>query len=276
MADQPEANTRFLDGVDAWIGVLGQLRDVVRQRVLAAQLAEVLAGQNLQGARVLDVGCGQGTQAILLARAGHRVTGFDISADLLARFASALNAEPADVQARVQLIEGPAEAVCDLAPGPFDVILCHGVLPYLDDVTPMLRALSRVAARRTTLSLLVRNGHAMAMRAGLQGNWGESVAAFDSLSYVNRLGLAARAHTPEDLDPILSADGWQRDDWYGVRVFTDHRNDEEPPSPDELDLLLAAEREAGHRDPYRQVGGLLHLVYARQFRRLAQDSEPWQ
>ena len=264
MADYPDANTRFLDGVENWVGVLGRLRDVVRQQVLAAQLAEVLATRGLARARVLDVGCGQGTQALLLARAGHEVTGLDISADLLARFESALSTEPTDVRARVHLVPGPGEAARDLVGGPFDLILCHGVLPYLDDVTPMLGALSSVAARPATLSLLVRNGHAMAMRDGLQGNWLGAMDSFDSRDYANRLGLSAHAHTPEDLDHVLGPAGWRRAGWYGVSVFTDHRGEEALPPPDELAVLLAAEREAGRRDPYRHVAALLHVVYSRE------------
>lgn len=261
MGDHPAANTRFLDGVDAWIGGLGQLRDVVRQQVLAAQLAEVLADRNLARAKVLDVGCGQGTQALLLARAGHEVTGLDISSELLARFESALSAEPTEVRARVCLVQGPGEAAADLAGGPFDVILCHGVLPYLDDLTPMLSALSDAATRPATLSLLVRNGHAMAMRDALQGRWSQALAALESREYVNRLGLAARAHTPEDLDEVLGPLGWRQAAWYGVRVFTDHRSEGLPPPPEELSVLLAAEQEAGRSDPYRQVAALLHVVY---------------
>lgn len=263
VAHDGDVSTAFLGGVEQWVGVLGRLRDVVRQEVLATQLAEVLAKRGLPRARVLDVGCGQGTQALWLARAGHEVTGLDISADLLSRFEDALAAEPADLRARVHLIQGPGETAPDVAPGPFDVILCHGVLMYLDDPTSMLTALSSVAAERATLSLLVRNGLATAMRDGLRGKFDDAIAAFDSRDYVNRLGLAARAHVPEELDQVLSTDSWRRDDWYGVRVFTDHR-DEEAPSHDQLVPLLAAEREAGRRDPYRHVAALLHLVYTRR------------
>lgn len=252
----------FLGVVDRWLGSLGRLRDVVRQQVLAAQLSQVLAQRGLSRARVLDVGCGQGTQALLLARAGHEVSGLDISADLLGRFTAALAAEPAEVRARVRMLEGPGEAAPQLAPGPFDVVLCHGVLMYLDDVAPMLQALTAVAAERAVMSLLVRNGLAPAMRAGLRGCWSEASAAFDGRDYVNRLGLAAHTHTPHELDAATRSYGWQRDTWYGVRVFSDHR-DEEPPPAEELSQLLAAELQAGGRDPYRQVAALLHLVYTR-------------
>lgn len=262
MPEPGQPDLTFLGAVDQWMGVLGRLRDVVRQQVLASQLSQVLATRGLSRARVLDVGCGQGTQALLVARAGHEVTGLDISADLLCRFTEALAAEPAEVRARVRLLEGPGEAAPQLTPGPFDVVLCHGVLMYLDDVGPMLNALSVVAAESAVLSLLVRNGLAPAMRAGLRGCWSEASAAFDRRDYVNRLGLAAHTHTPQELDAATRSYGWQRDAWYGVRIFTDHR-DEEPPDADELSALLAAELQAGGRDPYRQIAALLHLVYTR-------------
>lgn len=116
------------------------------------------------------------------------------------------------------------------------------------------------------LSLLVRNGLALAMREGLRGDWAGARAASDFCRYVNRLGLTARAHTPADLDAALGPFGWRRERWFGVRVFSDHR-DVAAPSGDELEQLLAAEQEAGARDPYRSVAALLHVSY-RQSRSL--------
>jgi S-adenosylmethionine-dependent methyltransferase len=159
----------FAGAEERWIHRLGQLRDVVRQELVAAQLRDVLEPRQ----RVLDVGCGQGTQALILARSGHEVTGLDPSDYLLTQFEETLADEPPEVRGRVHLVRGAGEAAPELTPGPFDVVLCHGVLMYLDNDRDMLAALSQVSADQAVLSLLVRNGLAPAVRPGLLRQWDE-------------------------------------------------------------------------------------------------------
>jgi SAM-dependent methyltransferase len=257
-SDQP-----FASGVEEWLHVQDRLREAVRHDVLTVQLHEVIAARGTGPLRVLDVGCGQGTQTIALARAGHQVTGLDPSERLLASCADQLAGEPSPVQSRVRLVTGPGEAAAELAPGPYDLVLCHGVLMYLADESAMLAAITRVAAPGAGLSILVRNGLAMAMRDGLRGKWQAALEAFDRREYTNRLGLVARSHTPTEVDAAVGALGWRRERWYGVRVFTDHCDDDLTPAPNQLQPVLAAEIEAGRRDPYRQVAALLHLCYGR-------------
>ncbi len=258
MAEEP--GRAFEGGVPGWLQAVRRTRNTVRQRLVATQLAALVESLGTGALEILDAGCGQGTQALGLARAGHTVTGLDPSAELLDRFASTLDGEPQAVRDRVHLVHGPGERAAEVVPGPFDLVLCHGVLMYLDDPAPLLDALGAVAAPGAGLSLLVRNGLAPAMRPGLRGESLAALAAFDSLRYTTRLGLPARMHTPDELDRLAAPRGWRPHRWYGVRVFSDHRPD---PDPDELDDLVAAEAEAGERDPYRSVASLLHLQYRR-------------
>ena len=174
----------------------------------------------------------------------------------------AVAAEPTEVRERFTVLQGDGrETGRHFGPACFDVVLCHGVLMYLPDPEPMLAALARVLTPGGMLSLLVRNGDALAMRPGLLGDWEQAVSAFGSDAYVNRLGLATRADRREPLAAMLAGIGAPLRAWYGVRVFTDAAADSAraPQDPHELRALLEAEERAGRTDPYRGVAALLHL-----------------
>jgi SAM-dependent methyltransferase len=215
--------------------------------------------------RVVDVGCGQGTQVLALARAGHWVTGVDSSSTLLGDLETALTAETAEVRGRVRLVQGEAERLADLvAAQAFDAVLCHGVLMYFADPAPLLTAVAAAVAPGGFASLLVRNGDALAMRPGLLGHWPTARRAFDDMSYGNRIGLTARADRLADLTGLLAERDLSVEAWYGVRVFTDTVPSDTPaPAEEELRVLLDCEERAGATDPYRGVAALVHVVARR-------------
>ncbi|MFF9864293.1 methyltransferase domain-containing protein [Streptomyces sp. NPDC013953] len=250
-----------------WLDGLGGLRNTVRQELVARQLDEQIAARYPVGQRlrILDVGMGQGTQALRLARAGHTVTGLESDAEMLKVARESLATEPAGIRERVRLIEGDGrETGVHFLPGSFDVVLCHGVLMYVEEPDAMLAGLARMLAPGGLLSLLVRNADALAMRPGLAGDWSGALAAFESDVYVNRLGLQVRADRLEALTATLAGIAAPLQAWYGVRVFTDLvPNEEGLPAAEELERLLAAEDRAARTEPYRRVAALLHLCGVR-------------
>ncbi|HEY6315265.1 MAG TPA: methyltransferase [Streptosporangiaceae bacterium] len=256
----PRDSTAFTGAERNWQARLGKLRDVVRQELVARQVAAELPPSPV---RIIDLGCGQGTQALRLARRGYEVTGVDASQDLLARFERDLAAEPAEVRARVRLERGLIENWAErsgVPPAP--AVLCHGVLMYLADPGPVLRVIAGLTAPGGMASLLVRNGDALAMRPGMRGDWAACAQAFGALTYANRIGVTARADRLADLTDRLADLGLEVTAWYGVRVFTDNApGDAEPPA--DLEDLLDCEERAGRTDPYRQVAALAHLIARR-------------
>jgi SAM-dependent methyltransferase len=254
-------STAFTAGEQNWRARLGKLRDVVRQELVARQLEPELPPAPV---RIIDLGCGQGTQALRLARRGYHVTGVDASADLLARFERDLAAEPAEVRGRVRVERGLIEDYAERAGvARFPAALCHGVLMYLADPAPVLRAVAALAAPGGVVSLLVRNGDALAMRPGLLGDWAACAEAFGSDRYQNRIGVTARADRLADLTGRLADHGLRVTAWYGVRTFTDTASGDAGPPPD-LSALLDCEERAGRTDPYRQVAALLHVIARRE------------
>ncbi|MFF4355287.1 class I SAM-dependent methyltransferase [Streptomyces sp. NPDC001604] len=232
---------------------------------MARQLDEQIAGRFPVGQRlrVLDVGMGQGTQALRLARAGHQVTGLEQDPTMVAVAREALSGEPEGIRERVRIIEGDGrDTGVHFLPGSFDVVLCHGVLMYVEEPDPLLAGLARMLAHGGLLSLLVRNGDALAMRPGLSGDWAGALASFDTVSYTNRLGLDVRADRLEALTATLAGIAAPLHAWYGVRVFTDTAADGTE-IPADMEALLAVEERAGRTDPYRGVAALLHLCGVR-------------
>ncbi|MBQ0999810.1 bifunctional 2-polyprenyl-6-hydroxyphenol methylase/3-demethylubiquinol 3-O-methyltransferase UbiG [Streptomyces sp. RK62] len=232
---------------------------------MTRQLDEQIAGRFPVGKRlrVLDVGMGQGTQALRLARAGHQVTGVERDATMIAAARARLAGEPEGIRERVRLVQSDGrDTGVHFLPGSFDVVLCHGVLMYVDEPDPLLAGLARMLAPGGLLSLLVRNGDALALRPGLAGDWETALAAFDTSAYRNRLGLDVRADRLSDLTATLAGIGAPLHTWYGVRVCTDTAADEAE-IPDDLGTLLAVEERAGKTDPYRGVAALLHLCGVR-------------
>lgn len=242
---------RFVDGH------YGSLPGRVRTRVIDSHLAEHLAPAP---GPLLDVGGGAGHQSLPLARRGYEVTIADSSPAMLDRARAALAAEGEEIAARVRLALLDGERVADaFGPGAFTGVLCHGVLPYLDDPRPMLAAMAAVCAPGGIVSIVSKNKATLAVRPALEGRWADALTAFDAESEVNALGLLTRAHTVDEMAALLADAGVEMEAWYGVRLFSDRWADEDVP-PDVEQSVFAVELEASRRDPYRRMSRLYHLL----------------
>jgi S-adenosylmethionine-dependent methyltransferase len=249
---------RFEVGIEPWLSGLGMVRDAVRQELVRRQIASHLSELSMP-LRVLDAGCGQGTQAIALARLGHEVVGIDLSDALLGEARNAAASEPDEVQQRLTFRFGDLFALGDEQPEGYDLVCCHGVAMYLPSLEDAVRALAGATRRGGLISLLTRNRAGLAMRAGMTAKWAETIGAFDARTYDNRLGIeTVRADEPEEVQATLDGVGATTVAWYGVRLFTDHWG-QKPPDRD-FPAILAAEEEAGRRDPFRSVAALTHTI----------------
>ncbi|MDN5767881.1 MAG: methyltransferase domain-containing protein [Humibacillus sp.] len=268
----PERSNRFTRGRDPWLAHLGNLRNVVRQEMVSRQLARHLPAAP---ARVLDVGAGQGTQALRLVAAGHEVTAVEPDHAMRDVFTTdAARLRPTE-RARVSLQASDlATLSTEARPATHDVVLCHGVLMYLPESRAAVAELARRVAPGGILSIVTRNGDALAWRPALRHEWSAALALLEEVDqsrtedraalYRNEIGVDARADTLGSLTDDCEAAGLELTAWYGIRVATDDvALDEPPPDAAHLATLLDVEERLGSTDPYRALGTLVHVIASR-------------
>jgi S-adenosylmethionine-dependent methyltransferase len=271
-AIDPDAagDSTFGDGRPTWLGRLDNVRNVVRQEMISRQLGRHMLKHP---ARVLDVGAGQGTQSIRLARAGHQALAVEPDPQMRAAFRGALGAEPGQVRDRVMLRDGSVGSLAAVTGGQvFDVVLLMGVLMYLPASPPVMAELAAHVAPGGFMAIAVRTMTSALWRPAARQDWQAALAAFDEydaariedrdMRYINEIGTPARADDLGTLTAAAAARGLELENWYGVRIAVDPEElDPAPPSdPSQLAALFDVEERLGATDPYRQLGQLAHLI----------------
>ncbi len=92
-----------------------------------------------RGARVLDAGCGSGQLAIALAERGARVTGIDLSPEMIRRARDHAHERGVDIEWRTGDVTQLADPLAV-----FDAIQARVLLQFVPDVPAALRELRRV------------------------------------------------------------------------------------------------------------------------------------
>jgi ubiquinone/menaquinone biosynthesis C-methylase UbiE len=116
-----------------------------------------------KGKRVLEIGCGIGTDAINFARAGAVYSGVELSIASLE-----LTRKRFEVfgQKSHNLLIGNAEEIADLFPGQiFDLVYSFGVLHHTPSIENSLASIRKISGPDTTLKIMVyaKNSYKQAM-----------------------------------------------------------------------------------------------------------------
>ena len=237
-------------------------RTAVVWEVLRGALDQQVKAGGKETLEVLDTGGGTGHFAVPVAELGHRVTVVDPSPNAL--FGLERRAAEAGVGERVTGVQGDAHGLFDVVErGGYDVVLCHGVLEYVDDPAEGLGNV--VAALRPeggTLSLLAAAlggavmGRALAghftearhVLTGADGRWGEG----DPMP---------RRFTPEQLTALVDATGLSVTSVHGVRVFADLVPGAlVETEPDAEAALVRLESAASELPAFQAVASQLHVL----------------
>ena len=108
----------------------------------------------LPGSEVADLGCGTGSLSVLLAEAGHRIRGLDLSGRMVeAARAKAAEAASAGIPAAVEFLQGDASDP-PYPPASCDVVLVRHVLWALPDPDDALARWTRLLRTPGTMLLV--------------------------------------------------------------------------------------------------------------------------
>lgn len=250
---------RFDDKLAQWqewcAAPWGRLRFSVVRETLRRQ-AEALGDGPL---RVLDVGGGDGRDALALAEAGHEVTVLDPARSWLAE--AERRAAAAGVGERLRTVEG---SIDDLAPAGtgFDLVLCHFVLHYRPADAGDVRRLAEAARPGGRVSVMAPNAAARVVmrltREGPEAALAEHTSQeFESATF----STSARKVSADEVTAELVASGLVPVGRYAARVVSDYVADDSlKEDPAYFAALERLELALCDQEPYVRLGAMWQVV----------------
>ncbi|MEV7444326.1 methyltransferase [Streptomyces sp. NPDC002120] len=241
------------------------LRTAVVWEVLKEALDRRVKATGQDVLDVLDTGGGTGKFAVPVARLGHRVTVVDPSPNAL--FGLERRVSEAGVADLVRGVQGDAQGLLDVVErDAYDVVLCHGVLEYVDD--PAEGVANAVAALRPggTLSLLAAGLGGAVLARALAGHFTEARTALtDPAGRWGSGDPVPRRFTAEQLSELVGGSGLAVGAVHGVRIFADLVPgvlvDTEPGA---VEALLRLEEAAAELPAFHAVATQLHVLGQKQ------------
>ncbi|MEU1545840.1 methyltransferase domain-containing protein [Nocardia sp. NPDC005745] len=234
----------------------------LRYTTAAANLTTHLPVGSLE---VLDVGGGNGLDALELAARGHRVTIADISEQSLAEARAA--AAQRGLADRVTTRQAGLDTLGhEFGSSRFDVLLCHNVIQYLPDLVGVIATLAVPLRVDGVLSVIAPNADADPLLTAVRSL--DLDAALRMLDAPTRYSVAYRAETracyPEHVKADLVAAGFDVLAHLGIRNVCDYIVDDERKSdPEFYRKLERLELALAHRVPYIHTARFFHLIAQR-------------
>ena len=250
---------KFDDGMAAWQAWQDAPWGKLRYRIAQANLEPHLPQPP---AKILDLGGGNGLDAIPLAQAGFQLSVLDLSAEMIAQGQQI--AEAKGIADKMTHAVGNAEQLADHYAEPiFDVVLCHNVLQYVEDVTAVLQSIHNTLKPNGTLSLIITNPYSDTFGLALREY--DLKGAIEQIGkrtkYVKTFDTIIQRYTDNEIIEMLRSTGFTIEAQYGIRTLCDYMADNEPKyDPDFYQQLEALEMAVRDKRPYLSLAHFYHFI----------------
>ncbi|MEU2754170.1 class I SAM-dependent methyltransferase [Streptomyces albidoflavus] len=262
----PEAPEKFNTAMTTWQEWQDAPWGRLRYSIAEANLLRHLDGQGGEPLRVLDLAGGDGGDAIRLAARGHHVTIVDYAPAMLT--AATERAVAGGVTELINCVEADAtDLPRDLADGEFDVVLCHNLLQYMDDVPGTLASALAPLKPGGLVSVMAINRHSAPLNIAVREmDPAAALAALDTdQARTQMFNSALTLHTAEEIIPTLRKLSCRDIAHYGIRSFCDYITDDaRKHEPDFYTDLERLELATTARPPYMHTARLFQLTAWKQ------------
>ncbi len=240
---------------------VGRVQHEVAWRYLSAHLEELtrMRGGPLD---VLDVGCWTGEVSLRLASAGHRVTLLEPSTCLLDTVQARAEREMPQACAGLSFMNQRIEDLESQQAGPFDLVICHETIEYLDDPLRAANIVTRALRPRGLLSLVFRNRYGEVARLLLaEGDAGGAGAAFERETFPTELNRGTGyLYSTRELLRLMEPLGYSAEGEYGLRVFCDYLDCSCFAQGDCFSAMADLEERLGREEAFLHMARFIHLV----------------
>jgi phosphoribosylformimino-5-aminoimidazole carboxamide ribotide isomerase len=212
--------------------------------------------------QILDAGGGNGMDSLALARMNHQIDIVDVSQQMLND--ANVNAALAGVSGRIN-----THAIDILSIGnefsdrQFDMVLCHNVIQFIDDLELLFDAIDRVLRTDGILSLIAPNQYSLPYQAAfLNADLDEAYELLDQGEQVSSIfGVSERAYRVDELLAWLNKRGYKIEKHYGIRCMYNYwGSNEQKQEAETYEKLKKLEFALTDRDPYKQTARLFQLI----------------
>jgi S-adenosylmethionine-dependent methyltransferase len=211
---------------------------------------------------IVDIGCGFGLTSIRLAQAGHKVTGIDMTPDMIE--AARKRSLEHELEIPIQFHVADMNSIQNVTNGKqYNILLCHNILEYLDNPKQALDQFNQLLQSEGLLSLIVHNPNARVLKkAILENNLVESLESVSQTKVFNPLIKTNLELLPfQTISSWLDETGYEISYYYGIRCITEYITGED--LVDDLEWYeraLELELEVTGKSPFRDIGPFIHII----------------